>query len=177
MSRKLKSMMVSEMADRFSGLNQHGCVLVGYRGLSANESAHLRGQLAEKGTDMMVIRNSLFRMALEEIGIPELSQVVDGPTAVVRGDDPVQAAKAVDEATEIAPELAVLGGYAEGEVLGPEEVSRLAQLPDRETLLSQVLTGMSAPARQFANCLNAGLRQLGSVFHQIKEKKQQQQEG
>lgn len=174
MSRKLKKLMVAEMADRFSDLDEHGCVLVGYRGLSANDASNLRGQLAEDGTDMMVIRNSLFRMALEEIGVPELGEAVDGPTAVVRGEDPVQAAKAVDAATEIAPTLAVLGGYAEGKVLSPEEVDRLAQLPDRQTLLVQVLTGMSAPARQFANCLSGGLRQLASVFRQIKDQKEEE---
>lgn len=174
MSRKLKRLMVAEMADRFSDLQEHGCVLVGYRGLSANEAAQLRGQLAEEGTDMMVIRNSLFRMALEEIGVPELSGAVDGPTAVVRGDDPVEAAKAVDAATEVAPALAVLGGYAEGRLLSPDEVSKLAELPDRETLLTQVLIGMSAPARQFVNCLNGSLRQLASVFRQIKENKEEE---
>jgi large subunit ribosomal protein L10 len=174
MSRKLKKLMVAEMADRFSDLDDHGCVLVGYRGLSANQAAELRGQLAEDGTEMMVIRNSLFRMALEEIGVPELSQIVDGPTAVVRGADPVQAAKAVDSASEIAPTLAVLGGYAEGKVLSADEVNKLAELPDRETLLVQVLMGMSAPARQFANCLNGALLQLASVFRQIKEKKEEE---
>mgnify|MGYP006280067971 CR=1 FL=1 len=175
MSRKVKQFMVQEMADRFSDLDEHGCVLVGYQGIGANKSAQLRGQLAEDGADMMVVRNRLFRIALDELGISEMKNLVDGPTAVVTAEDPVQAAKAVDEAAEVAPALAVLGGYAEGEVLDPAGVEKLADLPDRDTLLSQVLAGMSAPAQQFVNCLNGTAMRLASVLNQIKEKKEEEE--
>lgn len=174
MSRKVKKYMVSEMAERFSGVDECGCVFVGYQGLSANESSEVRGQLREDGAEMMVVRNRLFRIALDEMGIPELKEMVDGPTAVVMGDDPVQAAKAIDDAVEIAPEITVLGGYAEGDVLTPEDIETLADLPDRETLLTQVLAGMQAPAQRFVNCLNGSMQRLGSVLMQIKEKKEEE---
>ena len=175
MSRKVKKMMVSEMADRFADLQEHGCVLVGYRGLSANQAANVRSQLAKEDAEMMVVRNRLFRIALEQLGMLDIEEVVDGPTAVVTGEDPVQAAKAIDEATEIAPELSVFGGYAEGKVLSPEEVEKLMELPDRETLLSQVLAGMSAPAQQFVNCLNGALLRLGSVLRQVKDQREEEE--
>lgn len=174
MSRKVKEYMVSEMADRFSDLDEHGCVFVGYQGLSANETAEVRGQLRDVGAEMMVVRNRLFRITLDEIGIPELKELVDGPTAVITGEDPVQAAKAVDEAMDIAPEISVLGGYAEGELLDSENVEKLAELPDRDTLLSQVLSGISAPAQQFVNCINGSMRRLASVLQQVKEKKEEE---
>lgn len=174
MSRKIKEYMISEMAERFSGVDECGCVFVGYQGLSANESAEVRGQLREDGAKMMVVRNRLFRIALDEIGIPELKSLVDGPTAVVTGDDPVQAAKAVDDAIDVAPEISILGGYAEGEVLAPEDIERLADLPDRKTLLTQVLGGIQAPAQRFVNCLNGSMQRLGSVLRQIQQKKEEQ---
>ncbi len=174
MSRKIKEFMIAEMADRFSELDEHGCVFVEYQGLSANESAEVRGQLKEDGAEMMVVRNRLFNIALEEIGIPELKELVEGPTAVVTGSDPVQAAKAIDEAVDVAPEMSVLGGYAEGEVLSPEGVKKLAELPDRETLLGQVLAGISAPAQQFVNCINGSMKRVASVLQQVKEKKEEE---
>lgn len=175
MSRKIKEYMVAEMADRFSGLDEHGCVFVGYQGLSANESAQVRGQLKEDGAEMMVVRNRLFNIALDELGIPELQDLVDGPTAVVMGDNPVQAAKAIDGAVDMAPEISVLGGYAEGEVLKPEGVKKLAELPDRETLLGQVLAGISAPAQQFVNCLNGSMRRFACALQQLKEKREEEE--
>ena len=177
MSRKLKEMMVDEMTDRFAGLREHGCVVVGFRGVSADDSVRLRTALTEKGAQMMVVRNRLFAIALQQLGVPELGDLLEGPAAVVTGEDPVQAAKAVDAASELAPALSVLGGYAEGSVLDVATVERLAQLPGRQTLLAQVLTCIQAPAQRFANCLKAGIRQLGSVLYQIEQKKRREEEG
>ncbi|MFW6279543.1 MAG: 50S ribosomal protein L10, partial [Planctomycetota bacterium] len=67
MSRRVKQYMVQEMAERFSDLEDCGCVLVHYQGLGANEAAEVRGKLNEQNADMMVIRNNLFKIALEEL--------------------------------------------------------------------------------------------------------------
>jgi large subunit ribosomal protein L10 len=176
MSRKVKEWMVKELAERFSGIDEHGCVMIGFRGLDSTEADRTRGVLLENGTEMMVVRNRLFKLSLEKIGLPELQELLDGPTAVVEGEDAVQAAKAVAEAREEAEQIEVRGGYVEGRVLDAEGVQKLADLPSREVLLTQVLTGMVAPARQFANCMQGALRQLASIFQQMKEKKEEQAE-
>lgn len=177
MSRMVKELMVEEMAEKFRGISDHGCVLVNYQGLSADEAAQVRAVLAQNDARMMVVKNRLFAIALERIGAAELKKLLNGPSAVVTGQGPVQAAKAVARAGEEAEALSVLGGLAESQLLEAAEVERLASLPDRETLLTQTITCMSAPARQFAGCLQGALRRLGSIFTQLKEQKQQQQPG
>jgi len=176
MSRKLKEMMVDEMTDRFAGLREHGCVVVGFRGVSAGDSVRLRTVLKEKGAQMMVVRNRLFAIALQQLGAPQLGNLLEGPAAVVTGEDPVQAAKAVDAASELAPALSVLGGYADGSLLDAAGVEKLAGLPSRETLLAQTLACIQAPAQRFANCLKAGIQQLASVLYQIEQKKRREEE-
>lgn len=173
MSRKLKEMMVSEFASRFEDIEQHGCVVVGFRGIDANQSNEMRAALAERNARMMVVRNRLMYLALDAIDVPGLRDVLNGPAAFVTGENPVEAAKAVDSASEQAPTLTVLGGYAEGQVIGPEEVEKLADLPDRETLLSQTISCLMAPAQRFVNGLNSTAQKLASVLRQIKEDKEE----
>jgi large subunit ribosomal protein L10 len=172
MSRKLKELMVDQMADQFSGLQDHGCVMIGFKGVSAEQSNEIRALLAQKGAAMMVVRNRLFAISLQRLGASELSQLLDGPTALITSENAIGAAKAADEAAGQYAGLNVLGGYGEGRLLGPEEVQRLARLPDRETLLAQALSCMQAPARRLVNCLNAKMHQLASVFRQLRDQKE-----
>lgn len=177
MSRKLKELMVKEMADRFGEVSDIGCVVVGLKGLSGRQAAQVRATLSENGARMMVVRNRLFKIAMDEAGVSGLAQLLDGSSAVVTGADVVQAAKATEAALQGSDALSVLGGYADGRVLDAGGVEKLASLPTREVLLGQVLSCMCAPAQGFLGCLQAAGRQLASVFRQIKENKQQEAEG
>ncbi len=177
MSRKLKELMVKEMADRFGGLSESGCVVVGLNGLSGRQAARVRASLSENGARMMVVRNRLFKIAMDEAGVSSLAQLLDGPSAIVTGADVVQAAKAAEVALQGSDALSVLGGYADGRVLDATGVKKLASLPVREVLLGQVLSCMCAPAQGFLGCLQGAARQLASVLHQIKENKQQEAQG
>jgi len=168
--------MVAEMVQRFSGLKEKGCVVVGLEGLNAQDATHVRGMLASKGARMMVVRNRLFSIALERLGVPELKGLLEGPTAVVTGEDPVETARAAREAVEGVSGLAVLGGYAEGRVLDPSGVGNLAELPSRDTLLAQTLACMCSPAQRFAGCLAGIVQRLASVLVQVRDRKRQQEE-
>lgn len=177
MSRKLKELMVKQMADRFGGLGHSGCVVVGLKRLSGQQSARMRAALSENGARMMVVRNRLFKIAMDEAGVSGLDQLLEGPSAIITGQDVVQAAKAAQVAMQGSDALSVLGGYGDGRVLDAAGVAKLASLPGREALLGQVLSCMCAPAQGFLGCLKGAARQLASVLHQIREKKQQEAQG
>ena len=175
MSKKLKEMMVREMTGRFAGLERGGCVVVNFSGLNASESAGVRAALAQKGASMTVIRNRLFALALQELGVPELARLIKGPTAVVTGDDPITIAKAVEEVARSTPSITLVGGLAEGQVLEPTAIQKLAALPSREALLSMVLTCIVSPAQRFVNALSATTQKLASVMDEYRKKREQEE--
>jgi len=177
MSRKLKELMVNQMGEGFSGLQQCGCVVVGFRGLAAAESNEVRRLLAASGARMMVVRNRLFAIALERMGAREVSQLLDGPSAVITAADPVQAARAAGRAAEDFPALTLKGGYVDGHVLDEAGIKKLATLPPREVLLTQVLTCMQSPAQRFANCLCGAIGRLATALRLVRDKKQQESSG
>jgi len=177
MSRQIKELMVKEYSDRFADVKERGCVVLNYQGLDANATSQVRLELKNKNSDMFVVRNRLLALSLEELGMPELKECLRGPSALVMASDPVASAKAVSQVREAYPQLTILGGYAEGNVLDQPAIDRLADIPDREVLLGQVLSLISAPAQRFVSGLNNSIVNLASVLKQIKDKKAEAENG
>jgi len=137
MPRAEKEAKVREIAGELEGAE--AAVLAGYRGLTVQEAAELRGSLIEVGTRFAVVKNSLAMLAVKEAGLEELAEFFDGPTAVafVKGD-PVLATKTLVEQAKKFPVLEIRGGFAEGRVLSGEEIKTLAALDSREVMLAKI---------------------------------------
>ncbi len=172
MSRQIKELMIKEYEEKFSDLGERGCVVVQYQGLGANATNDVRMKLSEHESNMFVVRNRLIALSLEKLGYSDLKSCLNGPAAMIMGPDPVKAAKAVNSVREDFPSFTVLGGYAEGKVLNEPAVSKLADIPDRDVLLSQTIALISSPAQKLANALNNTINRLALVLNQIKEKKE-----
>ena len=65
-----------------------------FRGLNVEQITDLRSKLHENNAYYKVIKNSYLRRAAREMGMPDLSEIFIGPTAVTLvNDDPGPAAK------------------------------------------------------------------------------------
>ena len=168
--------MVEELTENFCGLDKRGCVVLNYSGLKGPAAISVRDFIRSKGASMTVVRNTLFGIAVERLGAPGLKGIVNGPTAVVLGEDPVAAARVAEEAAKSFTALRIAGGYAEGKVLDAQGVERLANLPSRETLLSQLLSCACAPAQRFAFGLKSLQTQLAAMLEELREKKSKEED-
>lgn len=149
-----KQAQVDELAKKFESAMSF--VVVDYRGLTVAETTELRKQLRESGVDMRVVKNTLLRRAADAAGIEGLEDVFVGPTAVAFSEEEVVApAKIMVEFAEKAPVLEVKGGYMEGKVVSVETIEEVAKLPNREGLLSMLLSVLQAPVRNAALAFKA----------------------
>jgi len=169
MARELKARILKELEREFHDIDQTGCVMVQCDGLSADASRRIRQRIRQQGGHMTVIKNSLFSLAMGNLGVGGIGSLAEGPSAVVRAENAVVAAKAVKEAAKENKTLAVLGGYAEGSVLDAAAVGRLADLPSREELLSMLIGQVVAPARRLLGCLLAEPTKMVSCIEQLQE--------
>jgi large subunit ribosomal protein L10 len=137
MPRAEKEERVHGIAQRLS--SAQGAVLTDYRGLTVQDAAEVRSALEEADARFSVVKNSLTRLAVKEAGLEDLQEYVDGPTAIafIQGD-PVAAAKALVEQARRLPALEIRGGFAEGRILGAEEIRALARLESREAMLAKL---------------------------------------
>jgi large subunit ribosomal protein L10 len=131
-------------------------VIVDYRGLTVEEVTNLRKQLRDAGVEMKVIKNSILSRAAKKVGLDGLDEVFTGPTAVAfSNDDVVAPAKIIDEFAKDAKALEIKGGVIEGKVSSVEQITALAKLPNREGLLSMLLSVLQAPVRNVAYAVKA----------------------
>jgi len=149
-----KQNIVDTLAEKFE--NAAAFVVVNYRGLTVAEVTDLRAQLREAGVEMHVVKNTMIRRAAEVAGIDGLDDAFVGPTAIAFSEEEVVApAKIMVEFAEEAEQLVVKGGYMEGEVIPVETIEAVAQLPNREGLLSMLLSALQAPVRNTALAFKA----------------------
>jgi large subunit ribosomal protein L10 len=165
----VKEWMVNEYAERFRGISN--AILVDYTGMSAGQADDLRAQLDERGAQMFIIKNALAVLALRRLDLPDVAELVDGPTALVHGaDDPVLMAKALLEWGKKEKLLVVRGGMVEGQAIGPEGVRELADLPPLEVLQAQFVGAVAAPLSGFVGVLQGVVRSFVGVLNAIAEK-------
>jgi large subunit ribosomal protein L10 len=147
--------------------------LVDYQGLSAGEFNSLRRQVRDAGGQVLVAKNTLINVVLKEQGVEGFGETLRGPTALVLvGDDPVAPAKALTEfAKGHAKDLpSAKGGMLQGGQVGPEALAKIAKLPSRQQLLSELLGVMQAPLQQLVGVLEGPGRNLVSVMTNYTEK-------
>ncbi|MEG0256508.1 MAG: 50S ribosomal protein L10 [Vagococcus sp.] len=131
-------------------------VVVDYRGLTVEQVTELRKQLREANVEMKVIKNGILRRAAEQAGLEGMGDVFVGPTAVAfSNDDVVAPAKIMNDFAKGAEALEIKGGIIEGNVSSIEEIIALAKLPNREGLLSMLLSVLQAPVRNVAYAVKA----------------------
>ena len=162
---------VRDIAERFK--DSDAALLTEYRGLRVQEIAEVRNALREAGADYKVLKNTLARIAVREVGLEDLAGMLEGPMAIafVKGDA-AAAAKALDEAAKKFPVLEIKGGVLLGKIIDASEAQRLARLESREILLSKVAMLANSPAQQTANVFSALLRNFGSMLAQVVTKKE-----
>lgn len=166
-ARKVES--VSEIKDRFSRASS--VILADYRGLTVKELQELRGKLRETGAELRVYKNTLTQIAMRELAMPDLGDLLDGPTAFLFAfGDPVAPAKALVDYTKEHKALEVKGGFIERSVTDAAGVKALAALPSREELIAKLAGSLAMPLGGFARVLAAPAgalaRALGAVADQ-----------
>lgn len=131
-------------------------VVVDYLGLTVEQVTNLRKELREAGVHMKVVKNTILRRAAAEAGIEGLDETFTGPSAIVYSAEEVVApAKIVAKFADKADKLSIKGGMIEGKVASADEMNALAKLPDRDGLLSMLLSVLQAPVRNTALAIKA----------------------
>lgn len=131
-------------------------VVVDSRGLTVEQDTVLRRTLRENGVEFKVIKNSILTRAAEKAGLDEMKDLFVGPSAVAfSNEDVVAPAKVLSDFAKDAEALEIKGGAIEGAVSSKEEIAALASLPNREGLLSMLLSALQAPVRNVALAVKA----------------------
>jgi large subunit ribosomal protein L10 len=143
-----------------------------FTGLDVAKMTQLRRRLRQAGTEFVVVKNTLARRALGDAQVPGLEQHLAGPTGLVlAGADPVAAAKVLADFAKEFEKPAIKVGLVDGKAVTPAQVTRLASLPSRLELLSQLGGALQAPLAGFAGALNGLLMNMVGALEALRAKR------
>jgi len=142
-----------------------------FTGLNVARITDLRRRLRKAGGEYVVVKNTLARRALGEAKVRGLDDHLAGPTALVlAGADPVAAAKVLTDFAREFEKPSVRVGLVDGKAVSPEQVKRLAALPSKHELLSQLGGALQAPMAGFVGALNGLLMNMVGALEALKAK-------
>jgi len=159
---------IEDLKTRLLGVSS--VFLTEYRGLTVQQLSELRKQLRTVSAEYKVVKNRLARIAVSSSDLAALAPHLTGPTGfIIARDEPVAVAKTLQTFTRTVPALAVKAGFVEGQVLGPDELKALADLPSKAALRSQLVGVIQGPLAQLAGLLERVQGDLVYVLEQRAE--------
>ena len=157
-----KQAIVAELADRLKGAASG--VFVDYKGITVLQDTALRNELRQSGVQYTVIKNTLCRRAIDEVGLSEIDPVLNGTTSLATtAEDPIAPFRVIGDYSKRLGEnvFTVKAGFMDGKILTQEEMTEIAALPSKDALYSKVLGTMLAPITSLAVVLGQILEQKG----------------
>ncbi len=165
-----KGAVIDELAEKLSRIN--AAALIEYRGLTVAEIGELRGQLRPSNVEVQVTKNTLLREAAHRNDMVDLDELFNGPTAVafIYGDES-SGTKALNDYFRTARVGTIKAGILKGgRGLTAEQFAKLADLPNRKTLLAQIAGLLESPLSQLASLFNAPAQQLAYALAAFEDK-------
>lgn len=139
-------------------------VFVNYKGITVAEDTELRSELRKNDVEYSVVKNTLCRRAINELGLTEIDPILNGTTSLATSDgDPIAPFRVV---TDYSKKLGddkfnIKAGFMEGKVLSMAEIAELSVLPSKDALYAKVLGTMLAPITSLAVVLGQIVEQGG----------------
>jgi large subunit ribosomal protein L10 len=165
MKRADKEQLVAELKEKIEGAT--ALYYTDFTGLNVKNMTQLRRNFRKAGVEYVVIKNTLALRAVNESGL--VGERLRGPTGLVVAKDPVTAARLLtDFAKANDQKPAVKGGVFDGQAIDKAQITKLASMPSREQMLSQIGASMQYPMAAFAGAMNGLLSMFAGAVDALR---------
>jgi len=149
-----------------------GLIIVKYSGVASPDMSGLRKTLKAGGSDLFVVKNSIARRAMKELGLDELIKSIESPCGLIFfRDEPVGISKILCDFHKEHEKLVLEGGFLEAKVLTSKDIETMSKLPSKDALRAQVVCALNGPIVKVVVVLNQTLKKFVYCLDQIKQKK------
>lgn len=170
-TRAQKEEAVSELVDKFRRMK--AVAFASISGFTMKDADSLRAKGRQVGVDVLVAKKTLLKIAAKTAGQEAIdpSQFDGSILSAFAYDDEVSAAKILAGLVKEKETVKILGGILEGNLVGADEVKKLAALPGKTELLGKMVGSLNAPISGLVNVLAGNLRGLVTVLKAVQDKK------
>jgi large subunit ribosomal protein L10 len=169
-NRNSKAAVIDGLKSKIDGASI--AVVSDFKGMPVEEMAQFRVKIREAGGELVVVKNTLARIALAGTKHDAIKDMFRENCAVAIGyEDPVALTKVVTGFAKTSKKLVVKHGCLEGKVLTQAQLDELSRLPGRQELLAMTLGTMNAVPTNFVSLFGNIIRGMLYALKAIEEKK------
>ncbi|WP_462317989.1 50S ribosomal protein L10 [Marinilabilia sp.] len=171
MKKTDKSALIKELSEK---LNEYSHFYVtDTLGLDAGKTSDLPRAFFEKDIKMMMLKNTLFNLALEQSDkeVEGMDEAFKGTSAVLFCNTGNVPAKLIKEFQKKADLPVLKGAFVEESVyLGRDQLEVLTTIKSKEELLGDVISLLQSPAKNVISALQSGGSKIHGILQTLSEK-------
>jgi len=128
-----------------------------FSGINVENLTTLRGNLRKSGSEMVVLKNTMVRLAIKEQEYASnFNSLLKGANAITFSyEEPSAGAKVLFDFAKKNKNLTVDGCIFDDIFYGPDEIVKIKDLPSRDALLSMIASVLNEPMAKLARTLGA----------------------
>jgi len=171
MTRSEKEQAIASLQEKFA--RAQGMFFTDFTGISVEKITVLRSEFRKAGIEYLVVKNTLAKKALEQVGGYEtVYPTLKGATAIAFAyADAAAPAKILQKFKEKNEKLISKLCVLEGQVYEGAKLPELAKIPSRPELIASILGSLDAPVSGIVGTLNAVMRELVGTIEAIEQQK------
>ncbi len=164
-----KQLMLKEVKGKLEGKDVY---FTNFNKVNVEDFGRLRQAVSNKKAQGIVVKNSIARIVLKELGMEETIPVIDGSVFLVTSsEEPQSVSKELVNFAKGQEAFNIKGAFIDGDFYSSDYVVDLAKLPSREQLIASVVVGIKAPITNFVLGLSGLMRSFVVVLNEISKKK------
>jgi large subunit ribosomal protein L10 len=171
MKREDKAVVINELAQKLKDASHF--YLTDISDLNAEQSSLLRRKCFEKQIELVVVKNTLLRKAMEQTGTDysEMFEVLKGATSVMFTEMANVPGKMIQELRKKSDKPILKAAYVEESVyIGDNQLNALANVKSKNELIGDVIGLLQSPAQNVISALQSGGTTLSGVLKTLSEK-------
>jgi len=171
MKREDKAAIINELAQKLKEASHF--YLTDISKLNAEDTSNLRRKCFEKEIELVVVKNTLLRKAMEqsEADYSEMFDVLKGATSIMFTESGNVPGKLIKELRKKSDRPIVKAAYVEETVyIGDGELDALANIKSKNELIADVISLLQSPAKNVVSALQSGGQTLTGVLKTLSER-------
>ncbi|MDR1499118.1 MAG: 50S ribosomal protein L10 [Rickettsiales bacterium] len=136
-------------------VNNQMFILMNYKGLNASHVVELRNNLKDKDANMKIIKNTLFKKAVEGTQFAHLNDYFSDQIAISYSKDPICLSNIISKFAKGNENLKIRVASLDGKIVDVGMVEELASLGSRDDVRARFIGVLKAPGSQLARVLMA----------------------
>ena len=143
-----------------------------YLGLDVDSITKLRSEFFHASVEFKVTKNTLLKLAAENMKIKGLDDYLVGSTAIaISFNEPTSPAKVLKSFMKEHDKPEVKAILFDGEVLEGSEYKKFASLPSKDELLTKFVIMLNSPMTNLVRTLSSPIGSFVNVLNNLKNEK------